>query len=91
MSTMMVVTFAWSLAFALLVLHHLFFRCAHDWEPLVERELPAVADVLGRGEVSRWPSIPLTYKAGRKKFFAIIGCKKCGATKEFSTLSGDAP
>lgn len=66
-------------------------RCNHDWEPLVERELPAVAELIENKEVNRWQSAILTYKAGRKKFFAIIGCKKCGETREFVTLSGDAP
>lgn len=65
--------------------------CGHDWEPLVERELPAVAEVIDKDEVNRWSSSVLTYSAGRKKFFAIIGCKKCGETKEFTTLSGGDP
>lgn len=66
-------------------------RCGHDWEPLVERELPAVAEMIPKEEVSRWRSAVLTYSAGRKKFFAIIGCKKCGETREFTTLSGANP
>jgi hypothetical protein len=66
-------------------------RCGHDWEPLVERELPAVAEMVAKEELSRWKSAVLTYSAGRKKFFAILGCKKCGETREFSTLSGANP
>jgi hypothetical protein len=88
MNQFAVVTFAWSFALALFVLWKLFFRCLHDWEPVVERELPAVAEVIDKAEVNRWGSAILTYKAGRKKFFAIISCKKCGAVKEFQTLSG---
>lgn len=90
MHTFLVVTFAWSLVLAFFVLRRV-FRCEHDWEPLVERELPAVAEVIDKTEVNRWRSACLTYKAGRKKFFAVIGCKKCGATKEFMTLSGEDP
>ena len=81
------VIFAWSLIFAFFILRRI-FRCEHDWEPVVERELPSVADVLDNAEVNRWSSAVLTYRAGRKKFFAIISCKKCGATKQFETLSG---
>lgn len=64
------------------------FRCLHDWEPIVERELPAVADLIDKDEVNRWADAVLTYNAGRKKFFAIIKCRKCGHVKVFETLSG---
>ncbi len=64
-------------------------RCLHDWEPVVERELPSVAEVLGKEEVNSWRTSDNCYKAGRKKFFAIISCKKCGAVKEFETMSGE--
>jgi hypothetical protein len=87
MNQFYVVTFAWSLAFACFVIYRL-FRCKHDWEPVVERELPAVADVIPKEDIWRWPSVPFTYEAGRRKFFAIISCKKCGAVKEFETFSG---
>lgn len=90
MNTFLVVTFAWSLALAFFVLRRL-FRCEHDWEPVVERELPAVAEVIDKAEVNRWGSAILTYKAGRKKFFAVISCKKCGHTKEFCVMSGQDP
>lgn len=63
-------------------------RCSHDWQPLVERELPSVSEVLGQGQVNTWWDIDLKYRAGRRKVFAIIGCKKCGKTKIFETLSG---
>lgn len=66
-------------------------RCGHDWEPLVERELPAVAEMIDKQEINRWVSAILTYKAGRKKFFAVVGCRKCGETREFSAMSGDNP
>lgn len=84
---------AWGLVVATMLLVRLIRgpRCGHDWEPLVERELPAVADIIDKHEVCRWESAVLTYRAGRKKFFAILGCKKCGETKEFSSLSGDEP
>jgi hypothetical protein len=84
---------AWGLVLATLMLIRLLGkpRCGHDWEPLVERELPAVAEMIPKEEVSRWRSAVLTYSAGRKKFFAIIGCKKCGETREFTTLSGANP
>jgi hypothetical protein len=82
----------WGLVLATLMVVRLLRgpRCGHDWEPLVERELPAVAELIDKQDIWRWPSIRMTYKAGRKKFFAIIGCKKCGEVKEFFTLSGDA-
>ena len=78
---------------ALMLLHRLLRRqtCAHDWEPLVERELPAVAEVIDPKDVARWRSATLTYKAGRKKFFAVLGCRKCGETREFETMSGEDP
>jgi hypothetical protein len=86
-NTFLVVTFAWSFALALLVLNRL-FRCDHDWEPVVERELPAVVELLGKEELAKWRSSTLTFEAGLKKFFAVISCKKCGAVKEFTTMSG---
>jgi hypothetical protein len=84
---------AWALVLATLLVVRLFKKphCGHDWEPLVERELPAVSELIDKAEVNRWTNATLTYKAGRKKFFAVIGCKKCGETKEFSTLSGSDP
>jgi hypothetical protein len=90
MNQIYIVTFAWSLAFACFTVYWL-FRCKHDWEPVVERELPAVAEIIDKAEVNRWGSAILTYKAGRRKFFAIVSCKKCGAIKEFKTLSGQDP
>lgn len=77
---------AWVAFLALMV--YLFNRCGHQWQPLVERELPSVSDVIGAAEVQRFPGVTPTYKAGRRKFFAIIGCKKCGKTKIFETMSG---
>lgn len=81
---------AWGLILGSCLVWRLFRgpRCAHDWEPVVERELPSVAEVVGQAEIARWANALTVYKAGRKKFFAIISCKKCGATKEFTTLSG---
>jgi len=63
-------------------------KCNHEWEVAVERELPAPADTLGKEELSRWRHVPHIYAAGRRKFYAILRCKKCPDTKEFSTLSG---
>lgn len=77
----------WGLVLILVILHRI-LKCKCDWEPIVERELPAVAEVIDKAEVNRWNSATLTYRAGRRKFFAIIGCKKCGATKQFETMSG---
>lgn len=84
---------AWALVLGTMLIARLIRgpRCGHDWEPLVERELPAVAELIDQAEINRWASATLTYRAGRKKFFAILGCKKCGETREFSTLSGADP
>lgn len=80
--TFLAVMFGWSFAFALLVLWHLFFRCRHDWEPVVERELPSRAETLHSvGEnIAKWDD---PTEIASKCFFAIISCKKCGAVKEF--------
>jgi len=83
-NTFLAVTVAWSFAFALFVLHRL-FRCKHDWEPLVERELPSKAEILKQAgqDMASWVHYKPMLEAASKVFFAIIGCKKCGATREF--------
>lgn len=84
-SPVVAVIFAWSLALAFFVLRRL-FRCEHDWEPVVERELPSKAEILkAAGEnLSTW-RIPLQLmEAAKKTFFAIISCKKCGAVKNYT-------
>jgi hypothetical protein len=61
------------------------FRCLHDWEPVVERELPSKAEILkANGEdLSTWRSTNQLASIAQKTFFAIISCKKCGAVKQF--------
>ena len=85
MITFWVVTFAWSFALALWCLWRFFFRCLRDWEPLVERELPARAEILkASGEnIALWRRPEDLMKIAEKTFFAIISCKKCGAVKEY--------
>jgi hypothetical protein len=63
-------------------------RCAHDWEPVVERELPSVVEVVGQDQVGRYQHAPGIHNAGRKKFFALVSCKRCGWLQKFETLSG---
>lgn len=62
-----------------------FRRCIHDWEPVVERELPSKAEELKKhGEdLSTWRSPQQLMEASSKTFFAIVSCKKCGGIKEF--------
>lgn len=83
--TFLVVLGAWSFAFALLSLWYFIFRCKHDWEPVVERELPSRVEVAkAAGEdIRTWRSAVQVAESSSKKFFAIISCKKCGAVKEF--------
>lgn len=82
MNQILVVTFAWSFALALFVLWRLFFRCIHDWEPVVERELPSRAETLHAvGEdISKWHD---PTEIASKCFFALISCKKCGGVKKY--------
>jgi len=62
-------------------------RCLHDWEPVVERELPSRAEELKKaGEnIAAWRDTEDLANIASKKFFAIISCKKCGAVKDFMT------
>lgn len=85
MITFWVVMFAWSFALALFVIHRCFFRCLHDWEPVVERELPSRVEVakLAGEDIRTWRSAIHVAECSSKKFFAIISCKKCGAVKQF--------
>lgn len=85
MNTFLVVTAAWSFALALLVLHRCFFRCLHDWEPVVERELPSRVEVakLAGEDITSWRSAVLVANSSSKKFVAIISCKKCGGVKKY--------
>ena len=84
---------AWALVIATLLIRRLLTGpkqppCQHDWEPVVERELPAVVEVVGKDQVARFTYAEAIHNAGRKKFFALVSCKKCGWLKEFETLSG---
>jgi hypothetical protein len=62
-------------------------KCIHDWEPVVERELPSQIEEMKkhgvRFEQLVWSSDVL--RASSKKFFALVSCKKCGGIKEFET------
>ena len=65
----------------------LFFRgdaCKHDWEPVVERELPSRIEEFKKngGEVDDLDNEDALL-ASSKLFFGLVSCKKCGATKEF--------
>lgn len=84
MNQFLVVTFAWSLAFAAFVIWRL-FRCRHDWEPVVERELPSKAEELAKqGEnIKDWEDTDDLKAIASKTFFALISCKKCGAVKKY--------
>lgn len=72
-------------AIVLSTLWVLFLRCLHDWEPVVERELPSKAEVLkANGEnIASWRYTRDLEAIAQKTFFAIISCKKCGAVKQF--------
>lgn len=67
-------------------LSHFFRRCLHDWEPVVERELPSRAEELKKNgeDISTWPNPRTLMEIGSKTFFAIVSCKKCGGIKEFT-------
>lgn len=59
-------------------------RCAHDWQPVVERELPSRLEEAKKSGVSvsyfnewRIQSMP------KKIYFAIIACRKCGCRRIF--------
>jgi hypothetical protein len=67
---------------ALLLRRH----CIHDWEPVVERELPSRAEELKKhGEdLSTWRSTVQLAEISSKTFFALVSCKKCGGVKEFT-------
>jgi len=66
-------------------LSSLFKKCIHDWEPVVERELPSKAEELAKhGEdLKTWRLPQQLMEASSKTFFAIVSCKKCGGIKEF--------
>ena len=84
MNTFLAVTFAWSLVLAFFILWKV-FRCLHDWEPVVERELPSKAEVLKANgeEIWRWRLPEQLMQIASKTFFAIVSCKKCGAVKKY--------
>lgn len=69
-----------------LLLGAIFKRCLHDWEPVVERELPSRAEELKKnGEnIANWRFANDLKEISSKTFFAIVSCKKCGGVKEFS-------
>lgn len=58
--------------------------CKHDWEPVVERELPSRIEEFKKngGEVDDLGNED-AIEASSKLFFGLVSCKKCGATKEF--------
>lgn len=61
-------------------------RCVHDWEPVVERELPSRAEELKKNgeDLATWRSTVQLAEIGSKTFFALVSCKKCGGVKEFT-------
>lgn len=61
------------------------FRCLHDWEPVVERELPSQAEILkANGEdIKTWKHTSDLMEISKKTFVAIISCKKCGGVKQY--------
>ena len=69
-----------------LVVLWLIFRCKHDWEPVVERELPSKAEILkANGEnIASWRQTEDLKDISSKTFFALISCKKCGAVKDYT-------
>jgi hypothetical protein len=60
--------------------------CLHDWEPVVERELPSKAEELKKNgeDISTWRRPEYLLEISSKTFFAIVSCKKCGGVKEFT-------
>lgn len=77
------------IAFLSLVVLYLLFRCRHDWEPVVERELPSKAEELKKnGEnIATWRSPSQLIQIATKTVVAIISCKKCGAVKIFKVTT----
>ena len=73
------------IGFLSLVVLYLLFRCKHDWEPVVERELPSKAEELKKnGEnIATWKRPEHLIQIATKTVVAIISCKKCGAVKIF--------
>jgi predicted nucleic-acid-binding Zn-ribbon protein len=62
-------------------------KCVHDWEPVVERELPSRAEELKKNgeDLTTWRLPSQLMEIASKTFFAIVSCKKCGGIKEFQT------
>lgn len=60
--------------------------CLHDWEPVVERELPSKAEELKKNgeDISKWNSYKELQEISSKTFFAIVSCKKCGGIKDYT-------
>lgn len=78
-----------TLCAALLSWAHYILRCRHDWEPVVERELPSRAEELKKAgeDIRTWRHTGQLTEIARKTFFAIVSCKKCGAVKEFKVTT----
>lgn len=79
--TFLVVTFAWSFAFALFVLHR-FFRCKHKWELVDKTELPSQISELKKHGWLPEEMTPDSYMGvSTIKVLLCIRCPVCGSVK----------
>lgn len=85
MNPMFVVLAGGAAGILLTLVYVVFFSCKHDWEPVVERELPSRVEIakLAGEDIKTWPDAHLIAESSSKMFFAIISCKKCGAVKKY--------
>lgn len=81
MNTILAVTFAWSLAFALFVIWRL-FRCRHKWDLVDKTEMGSRLEEASRLGVNvhfmpNWYAEHMTYK----QLVLVMRCAECGAAK----------
>ena len=82
MSVMLAVTFAWSFAFAILVLNKL-FGCKHKWELVDKTQLPSKIEILKVNWNPNRMEMDELLKVSRVKVLIVIRCSGCGAAKVF--------
>ena len=81
MNTMLVVTFAWSFALALFILHRL-FRCKHKWELVDKTEVPSQLSELRKHAWVPQQMTPENYRGvSTIKILLCVRCPDCGAIK----------
>ena len=77
----LVVTFAWSFALALLILHRLFFRCPHKWELVDKTQLPSKIEELCKHWRPQIMHMDELLKVAKINATVVVRCDKCGHCK----------